>query len=80
MTIGNKIRDQKMQYDINRKAEKISTSSEILQVKKYCLLIKEESQKKLSLHILLQEKLYKKTKTIEYQGKKQIKATEDNEK
>ena len=46
MTIGNKIRDQKMQYDINRKAEKISTSSsgkEILQVKKYCLLIKEES-------------------------------------
>ena len=37
MTIGNKIRDQKMQYDINRKAEKISTSSsgkEILQVKK----------------------------------------------
>ena len=80
MTIGNKIRDQKMQYDINRKAEKISTSSEILQVKKYCLLIKEESQKKLGLHILLQEKLYKKTKTIEYQGKKQIKATEDNEK
>ena len=37
MTISNKIRDQKMQYDINRKAEKISTSSsgkEILQVKK----------------------------------------------
>ena len=83
MTISNKIRDQKMQYDINRKAEKISASSsgkEILQVKKYCLLIKEESQKKLSLHILLQEKLYKKTKTIEYQGKKQIKTTEDNEK
>ena len=46
MTISNKIRDQKMQYDINRKAEKISTSSsgkEILQVKKYYLLIKEES-------------------------------------
>ena len=83
MTISNKIRDQKMQYDINRKAEKISASSsgkEILQVKKYCLLIKEESQKKLSLHILLQEKLYKKTKAIEYQGKKQTKATEDNEK
>ena len=83
MTISNKIRDQKMQYDINRKAEKISTSSsgkEILQVKKYCLLIKEESQKKLSLHILLQEKLYKKTKTIEYLSKKQIKTTEDNEK
>ena len=40
MTISNKIRDQKMQYDMNRKAEKISTSSlgkEILQVKKYCL-------------------------------------------
>ena len=43
----------------------------ILQVKKYYLLIKEELQNKLSWHILLFEK---QTKTIEEQGKKQIDA------
>ena len=49
MTIDDKIRDEKLQFDITRKAEKISAlSSEklinmnILQVKKYYLLIKEE--------------------------------------
>ena len=49
MKICNKIKDEKLQYDIIRKAAKISAlSSEklinmsILQVKKYCILIKEE--------------------------------------
>ena len=49
MTIGDKIRDEKLQYDINRKAAKIlPLSSEkidkynIMQVKKYYPLIKEK--------------------------------------
>ena len=47
MTIDNKIKDQKLQFDINRSAAKISALSSgkvdeinILQLKKYCLLIK----------------------------------------
>ena len=47
MKIDDKIRDEKLQYDINREAAKISAlSSEkfinmnVLQLKKYCLLIK----------------------------------------
>ena len=42
------------------------------QAKKYCLLIKDKEQNKLSLHILHQEKLLKNKKTIEEQGRKQI--------
>ena len=49
MKTDDKIRDEKLQYDINREAAKIlALSSEklinmnILQVKKYYLLIKEE--------------------------------------
>ena len=49
MTIDHKIGDEKLQYDINKEAAKISALSsgkihkyEILQVKKYYLLIKEE--------------------------------------
>ena len=49
MTIDGKIGDQKLQYDLNREAAKISTLSSgkiinmnILQVKKYYLLIQEE--------------------------------------
>ena len=47
MTNDDKIRDEKLQYDINRKAAKISALSfgklinmNILQVRKYYLLIK----------------------------------------
>ena len=46
MTIDDKIRDEKLQYDINREAAKIPVLSSgkidkhILQVKKQCLLIK----------------------------------------
>ena len=44
MTIDDKIRDEKLQYGINRKAENISALSSYkmntLQVKQYCILIK----------------------------------------
>ena len=66
MANDDKIRDEKPQYDITREAAKISTLSSgklinmnILQVKKYCVLIKDKQQNKLSLYILLQEKLWK---------------------
>ena len=48
MTINDKIRDEKLKYDINKEEAKISalssrkTDKYILQVKKYYLLIKEE--------------------------------------
>ena len=41
MTIDDKIRDEKLQYDINREAAKPSAMN-ILQVKKQCLLIKDK--------------------------------------
>ena len=55
MTIGDKIKDEKLQYNINREAAKISTLSSgkfkninILQVKKYYHLIKVEYLNKQS--------------------------------
>ena len=48
MMIDDRIRDEKLQYDINREAAEISVLSSgkigkyILQVKKYCLLIKDK--------------------------------------
>ena len=48
MTIDHKIRDEKLQYDINSEAAKISALASgkidkyILQVRKYYLLIKKE--------------------------------------
>ena len=83
MTIDDKIRDEKLQYDINREAAKISALSSgkidklnVLQVKKYYLLIKEKWQNKLNLLILLQENFFEKqTKTIEDQGEKRKKGT-----
>ena len=50
MTIDDKIRDEKLQYDTNREAAKISgklININILQVKKYYLLIKENMEKQL---------------------------------
>ena len=42
MTIDDQIRDEKLQYDINREAAKIYNliNMNVLQVKKYYLLIK----------------------------------------
>ena len=61
MTINDKIRDEKLQYDINREAANLSAyhlekliNINILQVKNYYLLIKEKKQNKLSLHIMHQ--------------------------
>ena len=67
MTINNMIRDEKLEYGINREVAKISAFSSgkidkymnILQVKIYYVLIKEVQYDKLSLFILLQEKLWK---------------------
>ena len=48
MTINYKVRDEKLQYDLDREAVKISENLEnlikmnILQVKEYCYLIKLE--------------------------------------
>ena len=46
MAIDDKIKDEKLQYNINREAAKISALSlinmNILQVKKYCRLIKDK--------------------------------------
>ena len=83
MTTNDHIRDEKIQYVINREAAKISAlssakllSMNILEVKKYYLLIKKQQQwNKLVSLILLWEKLLKnKKKTTEDQRKKQVHA------
>ena len=79
MTIDHKIRDEKLQYDINSEAAKISALSSG-KIDKYKFVTGEEilppDQRRvieqLSLHIL------KQIKTIEDQGRKQIKAVEDH--
>ena len=79
MTIDDKIRDEKLQYDINREAAKIlallstKINMNFLQVRQY-YLIKEEWNNKPSLHILLQEKLLKnKQKQLKSKEKNQLK-------
>ena len=69
MTIDDKTKDEKLHYHINRKAAKISALSsgekdqyDILQVKKYCHLIKVKQQNKLSLYIILSGNHLKNTK------------------
>ena len=66
MTLEDQIRDEKLQYDINREAAKISAyhqakliSMNILLVKRYCHLISSKELNKLNLLILLWEKLLK---------------------
>ena len=76
-TTDDKIREGKLQYYINREAAKISPLSSsklinmnILQVKKYYLLIKNKEYSKLNLHILFWEKLLKnKLKRLKNKGK-----------
>ena len=64
MAIEDQIRDEKLQYDINREAAKMSALSsgkiykyEHLLVKKYCRLVNSKQLNKLNLLILLWEKL-----------------------
>ena len=82
MTIDDKIRDEKLQYDMNRKAAKISTLSSG-KLDKYESLAGEEIFPFCQSRIIEQAKftysplsktLEKQTKTIEQQGKNQIDA------
>ena len=88
MTIDEKIRDQKLQYDINREAAKISALSSG-KIDKYEYLTGEEIMPSSQRQIIKQAKcaysplgttFEKQTKTIKDKGEKQIKAIEDNKK
>ena len=82
MTIDDKIKDEKVQYDINREVAKISALSSGLN-DKYEYLTSEEILPSGESRIIKQEKFAysplgkafeKQMKTIEGQGKKQIDA------
>ena len=86
MTIEDKIKDEKLQYDINREAAKISALSSG-KIDKYEYLTGEEILPSNQKQIIEQAKFTysplgkafeKQTKTIEDQGEKQIKAIQDN--
>ena len=88
MTIEDKIKDEKLQYDINREAAKISALSSG-KIDKYEYLPDEEILPSNQQQIIEQAKFTysplgkafeKQTKTIEDQGEKQIKAIQDNKK
>ena len=86
MTIEDQIKDEKLQYDINREAAKISALS-LGKIDKYEYLTGEEILPSKQQQIIQQAKfaysplgkaLEKQIKTIEDQGKKQVKAIQDN--
>ena len=86
MTIEDQIKDEKLQYDINREAAKISALSSG-KVDKYKYLTGEEILPSNQQQIIQQAKfaysplgkaLEKQIKTIEDQGKEQVKAIQDN--
>ena len=85
MTIEDQIRDEKLQYDINREAAKISALSSG-KIDKYEYLTGEEILSSNQQQIVEQAKFTysplgeafeKQTKTIKDQGEKEIKATQD---
>ena len=85
MTINDQIRDEKLQYDINRKTAKISASSSG-NIKKYEYLTGEDILLSNQQQIIEQAKFTysplgkasgKQTKTIEDQSKKQVDALEN---
>ena len=85
MTIEDQIRDEKLKYDINREAAKISALSSG-KIDKYEYLTGEEILPSNQQQIIEQTKFVypslgksfeKQTKTIEGQGEKQIKAIQD---
>ena len=87
MTIEDQIKDEKLQYDINREAAKISALSSG-KIDTYEYLTGEEILPSNQQQIIQQAKFNysplekafeKQTKTIEYQGKKQVKAIQDKE-
>ena len=85
MTVNDQIKDEKLQYDINREAAKISALSSG-KIHKYEYLTGEDilpsnqqqiiEQTKFT-YSLLGKAFEKQIKTIEYQGEKQIKAIQD---
>ena len=86
MTIEDQIKDEKLQYDINREAAKISALSSG-KIDKYEYLTGEEILPSSQQQIIQQAKfaysplgkaLEKQIKIIEDQGKKQVKAIQDN--
>ena len=88
MTVEDQIRDEKLQYDINREAAKISGLSSG-KIDKYEYLIGEEILLSNQQQIIEQAKFTfsplgkvfeKLTKTIEDQGEEQIKAIQGNKK
>ena len=88
MTIDDKIRHEKLQYDINREAAKISALLSG-KIEKYEYLTGEKILPSNQRQIIEQAKFAyaligkafeKQTKTIEDQGEKQVKAIEDNKK
>ena len=74
MAIEDQIKDEKLQYDINREAAKISALSSG-KIDKYEYLTGEEI---LPSNSPLEKALEKQIKTIEDQAKKQVKAIQDN--
>ena len=85
MTINDQIRDEKLQYDINREASKISALSSG-NIKKYEYLTGEDILPSNQQQIIEQAKFTysplgkafeKQIKTIEDQGKKQVDALEN---
>ena len=86
MTIEDQIKDEKLQYDINREAAKISTLSSG-KIYKYEYLTGEEIIPSNQQQIIQQAKFTysplgkafeKQIKTIKDQGIKQVKAIQDN--
>ena len=86
MAIDNEIRDEKLQYDINRGAAKISPLS-LGKIDKYEYFTDKEILPSYQKRVIEQTKftyassgkaLEKQSKTIEDQGKKQIKVIEDH--
>ena len=85
MTINDQIRDEKLQYDINREAAKISALSSG-KIHKYEYLTDEDILLSNQQHIIEQAKFTysplekafeRQIKTIEYQGEKQVEALEN---
>ena len=85
MTINDQIRDEKLQYDINRKAVEISAKSSG-KLHKYQYLTGEDILPSNQQQMIEQAKFTysplgkafeKQIKTIEDQGEKQVKAIED---
>ena len=86
MTIEDQIKDEKLQYDINRETAKISALSS-RKIDKYEYLTGEEILPSNQQRIIQQTKFNysplgktfeKQIKTIKDQGKKQVKAIQDN--